>query len=168
MVRLETPTKAVAYVEGNEVGSLHFSTNRLHYNPRIFYIRFTLEETDLFAEVAGALYETVMGALEPHNPLLLYTGADEDSPLLPALRSLGFREFRRVYLPTLDVPSFELSSLDAEVKRTAALGYRVASLSELEPTDHIKNALFRLFCEVYTDTSTVVPATPETYSPARW
>ena len=167
-LRLESPTKVVAYVDGLEVGSLHFSTNRLHRHPRIFYVRFTLGDTSRLAEVAGALYGTMMRALEPHNSLLFYTGADEDGPLLPALRPLGFREFRRVYLPTLEVTSFELSSLDAEINRTAALGYRVVSLGELEPTDRTKNALFRLFGEVYTDTATVVPATPESYSAAEW
>ncbi len=169
-IRLESPTKAVAYVDGSEVGSLRFSTNRLHFHPRIFYVRFALGDTPTsrLAEVAGALYKTMMGALEPRDPLLFYTGADEDSPLLPALRSLGFREFRRVYLPTLEVRSFELSSLDACVNRTAALGYRVVALVEFEPTDHTKGALFRLFSEVYADTATVVPATPEAFSPDEW
>lgn len=169
-VTLETPTKAVAYTDGEEVGSLHFSTNRLHFHPRIFYVRFALGDpsTARLAEVAGALYKTMMGVLEPRDPLLLYTGADEDSPLLPALRSLGFREFRRVYLPTLDVATFELPGLDAHVNRTETLGYRTVSLSELEPTERTKKALFTLFSEVYADTSTVVPATPETYSPAQW
>ena len=167
-VTLEAPTKAVAHLDGKEVGSLHFSTNRLHFHPRILYVRFVGSESARLAEVAGALYETVLRALEPRDPLLLYTGADEDSPLLPVLRALGFREFRRVYLPTLEVPSFGLSSLDAEVNRTAALGYRVVSLRELEPSDRTKQALFGLFCEVYADTSTVVPATPQPYSPAGW
>ncbi len=167
-LRLETPTKAVAYVDGSEVGSLRFSTNRLHFHPRIFYVRFVGSESSRLAEVAGALYKTMLRALEPHNPLLFYTGADEDSPLLPALRSLGFREFRRVYLPTLEVPSFELSSLDAEVNRAETLGYRTVALGELEPTDGTKRTLFKLFCEVYADTSTVVPATPGVFSPAQW
>lgn len=167
-VRLESETKAVAHVDGIEVGALGFSTNRWHYDPRIFYVRFTLGGGEDPAEVAKALYGEMLGALEPRNPLLLYTGEDEDSPLLPVLRSLGFREFRRVYLPTLDTASFDLLSLDASIDRTEALGYRVVTLAELEPTDRTKRALFRLFGEVYADTSTVVPATPETYTPAEW
>ena len=166
-LRLE-PTKAVAYSGGLEVGALSFFTNRWHYDPRIFYVRFALSSTSRPAEVAGALYEMVIRALEPRNPLLLYTGADEDSPFLPVLRSLGFREFQRVYSPTLDVQAFELPSLDAHKDRAEAFGYRVVSLAELEPTDHTKRALFRLFSEVYADTSTVVPATPEAFSPAEW
>ena len=163
--RLETPTRAVAHVGGEEVGTLHFSTNRLHFHPRVFYVRFALGDA---AEVAAALYGEMLRALEPRRPLLFYTGADEDSPLLHVLRPLGFRAFRHVYGPTLDVTSFRLSSLDAYANRTEKLGYRTVTLAELEPTNRTKRALLGLFSEVYADTSTVVPATPEMFSPAEW
>lgn len=167
-VRLETPTKVVAYTEGEQVGAATFSTARWHFHPRIFYVWFTLAQTANPAEVARALYEKMWEVLEPKNPLLLYTGAEEDSPLLPALRSLGFREFRRVYSPTLDVQTFDLSRLDAHRDRAEALGYRIATLKELELTDNGKKQLSTLFNEVYADTSTVVPATPERFNLGEW
>ena len=105
--------------------------------------------------------------MEPFNPLLFYAGVEEDSLLHPIFLQLGFREFRRVYSPTLDVQAFD-SSLDAATGIFEESGYRIVKLSDLEHTDKAKKQLQALFNEVYADTSTVVPATPERFSLEAW
>lgn len=168
-VRLETPKRVVAELAGRRVGTFWFSVQDWHYNPRIYWVGFRdLVADAVLAEVAPALYDAALAAIAPHEPLLLYTGAEEDSPLYPVLRQLGFREFRRVYSPALDVVAFDLSSLDEVARRFEALGYRTATLPDLEPTDAFKQQLHDLFNEVYADTSTVVPATPERFSLEAW
>ena len=119
-------------------------------------------------KVATELYNAAVKVMEPQQPLLLYTGVDEDDPLHPVLLQLGFREFRRVYSPTLEVGAFDLSSLHAATDSFEKLGYRVVTLADLDYTDDAKEQLHALFNEVYADTSTVVPATPERFSLGEW
>lgn len=108
-VRLEGK-KVVAEREGKPVGSFWFSVQDWHYNSRIFWVGFQ-NLTDADIEVATKLYDAAVKVMEPQQPLLLYTGVEEDSPLHPVLLQLEFREFRRVYSPTLEVGAFDLSSL---------------------------------------------------------
>ena len=165
-MRLEDK-KVVATVAGKPVGSFWFSVQDWHYNPRIYWVGFRdLDEAD--AEVATRLYDAAVEAMEPQQPLLLYTGVEEDDPLYPVLVQLGFREFRRVYSPTLDVQAFDFSSLTETTQTFEKLGYRIVSLAELDYTDETKRKLHVLFNEVYADTSTVVPATPERFSVGAW
>ncbi len=123
---------------------------------------------DADLSVATELYNAAVEAMKPQRPLLLYTGVEENDPLHTILLRLGFREFRRVYSPTLDVQAFDLSSLTKTTQAFEKLGYRVATLAGLEPTDATKRQLHTLFNEVYADTSTVVPATPERFSLEAW
>ena len=165
-VRLEDK-KVVAERAGRPVGSFWFSVQDWHYHPRIFWIGFQ-DLTDVDIEVATELYNAAVKVMEPQQPLLLYTGVEEDDPLRSVLLQLGFREFRRVYSPTLEVGAFDLSSLHAATDSFEKLGYRVVTLAELDLTDETKKQLHALFNEVYADTSTVVPATPERFSLEAW
>ncbi len=161
--------KVVAEMAGKLVGTFWFSVQDWHYNPRIYWVGFQdiTEDADV-REVATKLYDAAVAAMEPPNPLLLYTGVEEGSPLYPVLLQLGFREFRRVYSPTLDAQAFDFSSLNAATVIFEELGYRIVKLSDLEHTDKTKKQLQALFNEVYADTSTVVPATPERFGIAAW
>ncbi len=168
MVRLEADKKVIAEIKGKQVGTFWFSVQDWHYNPRIYWVGFQkIAETDVI-EVATKLYNAAVKAIEPQQPLLLYTGVEEDDPLHSVLLQLGFREFRRVYSPTLDVAAFDLLSLDVATSIFERLGYRITTLGELEQTNRVKRQLHTLFNEVYADTSTVVQATPERFSFEAW
>ncbi len=165
-VRLEDK-RVVAEVRGKPVGTFWFSVQNWRYHPRIFWVGFKdLLDADLI--VATELYKAAVEAMKPQRPLLLYTGVEEDDPLRSVLLQLGFREFRRVYSPTLDVRAFDLSSLTKTTHTFEKLGYRIVILAELEHTNDTKKKLHALFNEVYADTSTVVPATPERFSLGAW
>lgn len=98
-------------LEGRPVGSFWFSVQDWHYHPRIFWVGFkNLANAD--PTVATELYNAAVETTRPQQPLLLYTGVEEDDPLRLVLLQLGFREFWRVYSPTLDVEAFDISSLD--------------------------------------------------------
>lgn len=144
-VRLENK-KVVAEIEGKAVGTFWFSVQDWHYHPRIFWVGFKdLLDADL--TVATELYSAAVEAMKPQRPLLLYTGVEENDPIYSVLLQLGFREFRRVYSPTLDVQAFDLSSLTKTTQAFEKLGYRVATLAELEYTDKAKRQLHTLFNE---------------------
>ena len=167
-VRLESPTKLVAYRDSRPVGSLRFFHNQFHYHPRIYTVAFS----DFAAgadtvSVARRLYDRLIQELQPHKPLLLRTGADENDTFYAALRALGFRDYRRVYSPVLAVAAFDLELLKDTEAEFSALGYEIVRLSDLTWSE-IEAELYALHVEVYRDTSTVVPATPEQLSQSEW
>lgn len=168
-VGLETPTRLVASDPGRRVGALTFFLNRVHFHPDIYSVTFSdfAPGMDLTA-VVHALYDALVRELRPTNPLLLRTGVDEGNDLYAALRSLGFRDYRRVYSPVLDVSTFDLKRLAHAESSAAALGYELVRLTDLKPTADLETRLYDLHTEVYADTSAVVPATPERLGKKEW
>jgi len=168
-VRLETPTRFVASDAGRRVGALTFFRNRVHFHPGIYSLTFSDFTPDMDrTAVVHALYDALIRELRPTNPLLLRTGVDEGDDLYAALRSLGFRDYRRVYSPVLDVEAFDLESLRDAERKFAALGYEIIRLTDLKPTADLETRLYDLHTEVYADTSAVVPATPERLGKREW
>ena len=167
-MRLETPTQLAAYDGVQQVGTVTFLHNRVHYHPRIYTVAFSdfATGTDVSLIVRG-LYDRLVQELQPHQPLLLRTGVDEGDPFYAVLKSLGFRNYRRVYNPVLDVAAFDLERLKEAETTFAALGYEIVRLSDLNWSE-IETELYTLHAEVYRDTSTVVPATPEQLSQSEW
>ncbi len=167
-VKLETPTQLAAYEGSQRVGAVTFTHNRFHYHPRIYTVAFSNFATSVdVAAVAHKLYDCLVQELQPHRPLLLRTGVDEGDPFYAALRALGFRDYRRVYNPVLDVAAFDLERLKEAETTFAALEYELVRLSDLTWSE-IETELYTLHVEVYRDTSTVVPATPEQFSQSEW
>ena len=167
-VKLETPTQLAAYEGSQRVGAVTFTHNRFHYHPRIYTVAFSDVATSVdVAAVAHKLYDCLVQELQPHKPLLLRTGVDEGDPFYAVLRSLGFRDYRRVYSPVLEVKSFNLERLKEAETAFSALGYEIVRLSDLTWSE-IEAELYALHVEVYRDTSTVVPATPEQLSQSEW
>ncbi len=168
-VRLETPTKLVAVDAERCVGVLTFFRNRVHYHPRIYSVTFSDFASDVDAVVIShQLYDNLVQELRTDSPLLLRTGVDEGDDLYAVLRSLGFRDYRRVYSPVLDIEAFDLESIQDTESRFAALGYRIVRLADLELTAGVEAQLYDLHTEVYTDTSTIVPATPKRFGQREW
>jgi hypothetical protein len=168
-VTLETPTRLVALDAGRCVGTLTFFRNRVHFHLRIYSVIFAdfAPDTDV-GSVARHLYGALARELRPANPLLLRTAVDEGDDLYAVLRALGFRDYRRVYSPVLDVSAFDLGSLQAAERKFAVLGYEIVRLADLTPTAEVEAQLYDLHTEVYTDTSTAVQATPEQFPRAEW
>ena len=166
-ISLESPTKLVAYRDSQPVGSLRFFHNQFHYHPRIYTVVFSGLAAAVDT-VANRLYDRLVQELQPHQPLLLRTGVDEGDAFYATLRSLGFRDYRRVYSPVLDVAAFDLELLKDAETAFSALGYKLIRLSDLAWTAEVKAKLYALHTEVYGDTSAVMPATPERFSQAEW
>jgi hypothetical protein len=167
-VRLEGEDSLKATLNGVCVGRCRFFLNRWHYHPCIYSLVFSDLAGDSMADVVTGLYRKVVEVLRPRKPLLLRTGVREDDSLREALGPLGFREYRRVYEPVLEVEAFDLGQLAAVKAEFARLGYRLVSLADLEWTTGIEQQFYEMYNEVYADTSTVVPATPEQFSREEW
>lgn len=168
-MRLETPTRLVASDAGQRVGALTFFRNRVHFHPGIYSVAFSDFAPGMgLTAVVRALYDALARELRPTNPLLLRTGVDEGDDLYAALRSLGFRDYRRVYSPVLDISTFDLKRLAHAERSAAVLGYEIVRLADLKPTADLETRLYDLHTEVYADTSAIVPATPERLGKKEW
>ena len=71
-------------------------------------------------------------------------------------------------MPTLDIQTFNLSSLDSARLEFDALGYRIATLKELRSNPNFEEEFYDLFEEVYADTSKVMPATLDKLTLEDW
>ena len=148
----------VATSRGRRVGTLTFFRNRWHDHPKVYTADFTaFPEADDMSRVVSALFDLLRREL--NDALLLRTVVREDDSLIAPLKEVGFRVQRHVYMPTLDVRTFDLSSLDSVRSRFDALGYRIATLDELRSAPNFEEKFYDLLEEVYTDTSKVMPAT---------
>ena len=100
--------------------------------------------------------------------LLLRAGLNEDDALVPTLRRLGFRTYRHVFTPVLDVRTFPAETLEPFENDARALGFDIMSLAELGMTDGVVAKFRALHDEVYSEGSGAIPATPHLFSPGEW
>ena len=148
-----------------------FKQNRWHLQPGEFFCRFTLEPEVLeaeYKEVTGLLYEAALPHLKAVGALLLRTGVTEDDPLLKVLHGLGFRTYRHVFTPVLEVQSYGLGRLEAFERETRELGFDITTLAELGLSDEVVLKFRALHDEVYSEGSGAIPATPHLWTLDEW
>ena len=107
------PQQATALRNGEQVATFRYRQSRWHLQPGEFFCSFSFGEgvEDRHA-VAQLLYETALPQMLEDGVLLLRAGLNEDDALLPTLRRLGFRTYRYVFTPVLDVRAFPAETLD--------------------------------------------------------
>ena len=165
------PHQATALQNAKQVASFRYRQSRRHFQPGEFFCSFSFHEGLAQEErynVAQSLYKTALPQMLADGVLLLRTGVPEDDPLLPALRRLGFRTYRHVFTPVLDVREFSLETLELFRREAQALSYEIISLAELGTTDDVVAKFRALHDEVYSEGSGAVPATPHLFSLSEW
>ncbi len=168
-VRLE-PHRVTAFRQGKRVAAFSFRQNRWHLQPGEFFCHFALEpevsEAD-YKELAHLLYKAALPQLKREGALLR-TGVMEDDPLLKVLHGLGFRTYRHVFTPVLEVQSYDLGRLEPFERKTRDLGFEITTLAELGLSDEVVLKFRALHDEVYSEGSGAVPATPHLWSLDEW
>jgi GNAT superfamily N-acetyltransferase len=131
------------------------------YHPRKFYISAYVRPENQGQGVGAALYEAVMEALMPFEPISLRTQAREDHPRgLRFLESRGFSEDKRDWESRLDVLGFNASPYEDLEARLAAEGIAIKTLAELSTDPEMTRKFYDLFSEVRQDVPRSEPATP--------
>ena len=119
--------------DGRAVGYGEYSQRSGSYHPRRFHIDVIVEPAWQGHGLGKALYDQVMSALVPFDPLSVRVEIREDKVRsLRFLRDRGFAEDMRSYESRLDVAAFDPAAwADAEV-RVRASGIEFKTLRELE------------------------------------
>ena len=165
------PHRAVALRQGRRVATFTFQQNRWHLQPGEFFCRFTLEPEVSgvnVEELAHFLYKAALPQMKREGALLLRTGVTEDDPLLKVLHGLGFRTYRHVFTPVLEVQTYDLGRLEPFENETRDLGFEITTLAELGLSDEVVLKFRALHDEVYSEGSGAIPATPHLWSLDEW
>ena len=165
------PHRVTAFRQEKRVATFNFKQNRWHLQPGEFFCRFALEpkvpDHD-YKALAYLLYEAALPQLREEGALLLRTGIMENDPFLSVLRKLGFRTYRHVFTPVLEVQTYDVGRLEAFENETGDLGFEITTLAELGLSDEVVLKFRALHDEVYSEGSGAIPATPHLWSLDEW
>ena len=100
--------------------------------------------------------------------MLLRTGLMESDPFLNVLRALGFRTYRHVFTPVLEVETYAVGRLESFERKTRDLGFEIKPLADFDLSDDVVMKFRALHDEVYSEGSGAVPATPHLLSLSKW
>lgn len=120
---------------GHPVGYGEYGQRSSSYHPRRFHLNVIVEPHSQGRGLGKALYEQVMSALAPLDPLSVRVQIREDrARSVRFLRDRGFVEDMRSFESRLDLAAFDLAPYAEAVSRARALGIEFKTLRELEGT----------------------------------
>jgi len=119
--------------EGRTVGYGEYIQRSSAYHPRRFHLNVVVEPDNQGMGLGRALYEQVMSALAPFDPLSVRARTREDRVRsVRFLQDRGFIEDMRAFESRLDVAAFDPAPYAEAVSRARALGIEFKTLRELE------------------------------------
>ena len=139
----------VAIQENQVVGVAAYNQSVWFNHPQKFMLWIGVRPENQRCGIGSRLYETVMHALQPFDPMALRTTATED--LLQSRRFLekrGFQEVIRDIRSELNVQSFDLSRFTGLENRFQGLGIQIKTLPELESDPDRNQKLYDLDWEI--------------------
>ena len=139
----------VAIEENQVVGVASYNQSIWFNHPQKFMLWIGVRPENQGCGIGSRLYETVMHALQPFDPMALRTTATED--LLQSHRFLekrGFQEVIRDIRSELNVQSFDLSRFTGLENRFQGLGIQIKTLPELESDPDRNQKLYDLDWEI--------------------
>ena len=151
----------VAELEDRIVGHAHYGQSPAMYHPQKFEIGVYVEPDCQGRGIGRALYGHLLKALEPFDPIKLFSFAREDyERSVRFLCDRGFAEVMRSWESRLDVNAFDFSPYEGRIGRVEAQGIRLASLKDLLDDPECARKLFELERDLLQD----VPF-PDRYTP---
>ena len=151
----------VAEIAGELVGAATFEQHAGMYHPQKFYL-----DVHVYPEVEGqgvgrALYEQVLRAVAPFDPIALRGQVKEHHERARAfVKQLGFVEDKRDWDAILHLESFDMAPFDGATEHLEAQGIVICSLAELQSDPAMRRKFHALFSEVRRDAPRSEPATP--------
>jgi GNAT superfamily N-acetyltransferase len=154
----------VAEWAGEVVGSGGYSQPSGMYHPRKFVVSLSVYPDFQGRGIGSELYDTLMRALAPFDPLLIRTYAREDSPRSPRfLADRGFQEEMREWESRLDPRLFDPALFRKAEERVRAQGIEIRTLRELEADPDRNRKVHALDSELERDVPGPDPPTPVPY-----
>ena len=151
----------VAELDGRVIGYAQYNQSSTMYHPQKFEIGVYVDLPCQGRGVGKRLYEQLLKALKPFDPIKLFSFAREDyERSVRFLRDRGFAEVMRSWESRLDVERFDFSPYRGAIERVEAQGIRLASLKELMDDPECPRKLFELERDLLAD----VPF-PDRYTP---
>jgi GNAT superfamily N-acetyltransferase len=151
----------VAELGGRVVGHARYDQSSAMYHPQKFEIGVFVDPEHQGRGIGKALYEHLLEALAPFDPIKLFSFAREDyERSVRFLCDRGFTEAMRSWESRLDVQSFDFAPYEGAIERVEAQGIRIVSLKELMDDPECPRKLFELERDLLKD----VPF-PDRYTP---
>ena len=139
--------------DGDVLGYARYGQQTDRYHPQTFRVHVRVHPEWRSQGIGGKLYEHVLAELEPLNPLLLLTGADEDRPQAQNFAtSRGFVEEARYWESRLDVTTFDAGPYEALLEKVAAGELDISPLSDImDATPDYKQRMYELDMQLTDD-----------------
>lgn len=157
----------LAEVDGRAVGYGEYTQFAGRYHPQKFVISLSVEPAHQGRGVGSALYETIVTALKPYNPISLSGQVRED--LTQSVRFVtkrGYQERMRTWESELDLTTFDPAPWLPFLARAEEQGIAIKSLRELEGDPEWKAKLLDLTNTARMDVPATEPCVP--FSPEQF
>jgi GNAT superfamily N-acetyltransferase len=143
----------VAEIDGRVVGFGEYDQHASLYHPRKFEIHFAVDPAFVGRGIATRLYDQVMRALEPFEPLSIGAWGRADMlSLIGFLQRRGFVADMRLWLSSLDVTTFDARPYAALEAAIDTHGIQIRSLADLGAADPaVRRKIYDLWLEVRMD-----------------
>ncbi len=154
----------LAQVDGRPVGLGYYFQTPWMYHPRKF--RFEVGVLPAFRGrgIGTALYQHMLEALEPVEPLALLTTVREDATDgLDFVQRHGFQEVMRVWEYRLPLERADLAAFQGLDRKLAQEGIEIRTVQELADDPERDRKLFELECHVDEDIPYPWPVTEMTF-----
>lgn len=156
----------VAEQAGEVVGVGQYAHLAGRYHPRKYWLDFAVRPDLQRQGIGAALYEQVMDALRPLDPLLVRVALREDmDPCIRFVTARSFAEEWRSWGQILDLSGFDIAAHDlaGHEARLRAEGIEIKPWADLLDDPASRQKLFDLFAETRADAPMPDPATPMTF-----
>jgi len=152
----------MAELDGQLVGFGSHGQLEGMYHPRKFSVFLAVTPSHQGQGIGRALYEAILAALAPHDPLSLRASVREDKARpVRFLAERGFVEDSRTWESRLDVASFDPSPFAGAEQRALAAGITITTMAALQASDpEHRQHLYELDIEATQDEPQPEPATP--------
>lgn len=154
----------VAEIDGQAVGFGGYDQAEDLYHPQRFWLSAAVLPTSQGRGVGRALYEQIVAALAPHQPIALRAHARADmARTLRFLQDRGYVEDLRDWESRLDLAGFDPTPYAGHEAQVLAGGITLVTLRELMARDpDYRQKLYELSEELMQDVPSSEPRTPVT------
>lgn len=154
----------VAAMDGQIAGWAEHDQTAHRYHPRKFWLDGYVDPAFQGRGLGAALYDTVMGALRPFNPVAVRNAVREDfTGAIAFLERRGWAVASRTWVSTLDVAAFDPAPYAAVAEAARASGTEIKTLPELADDPDHERKLYDLVWEIRQDLPDLDEATKEPF-----